>query len=254
MTEPLNPTAYYSDTLISEEDSAPSIFALKDLKKNALQVYDRFRDIRQKMALQDYQTLLGIFKHRTQITEDNTVPLDQAQKDGNARNVQQIQSEISATYSTADDIEQTRQDGTLFYDTAKPYMPRKYSSEQATWTTNKYAEIIHNVAALRGVNENLYDAQEDIAAQVADARGTTQLAELNGYSKQLVGAGFLQRNALLQNLIDLVGVQQMRETDENLEAGIIRGNAASILVPDPYHPEKTPGYTPIESAGMPRRT
>lgn len=69
---PYDPTAYYSQTVISWADSAPSTYALRDLAGQGGQVYDLTRHLKSIIFGDLFVDILGVENEKSKIDEKNT--------------------------------------------------------------------------------------------------------------------------------------------------------------------------------------
>ncbi len=235
--EPYDPGAYYSETAISYADSAPSVFALRELSKGT--VYDKTRHVKSILFKDDFMSWLDTLIARTGIMERNIKPQDKAVQQQTAADIQAVRQDAASLYRGGE--YETLMRRQLFRST------NNYSKDESAYSKDvqhkaleeKYSTFAK--AAEDAVKNTEADevAYAQIMENVKNAQGEVEIEQAEAQLAALQEAELAKRNVLLSNLAELRAIQKQIEMDEHL-AAIRATENAKLRVEDPYRETSRP--------------
>lgn len=219
VTRPFDPDNYYSPTTVSEADSAPSPFALREISQG--DVFDPLRKIKSALFSADYHVLDGLYDQITQNILKDMTPFNKSvlgaalEKYGilhtttqnNLLDAQGIESTLKTNlFRSADD----------FTDDGNSLTFKKVS--QMKWQEDTYGKLIN--AAANGVNDTQaeYDALQAAQQNSANAEGDVQALQATAQLRALQEEARARRNMLYANYTAVEAIHNAGEVDERLEA------------------------------------
>ena len=246
---PYDPGAYYSATAISYADSAPSVFALRELSKGT--VYDKTRHEKSILFGGDFKSWLEAMIERTGIMERNTKPQDKMIQVMTAAEIQSVRQEASDLYHG--DEYQKLMNSQLFRST------NEYGKAESSYSKEEqYKELEKRYLSLAQAAEDAVKNHEaDIAAynqimeNVGGAKGEMEMDQAAAQLDALTTAETSKRNALLADLAAARAIQRRAELDEHL-AAVRQTEAAKLRIEDPYREVSRPdqAYDRPEAIGF----
>lgn len=255
VTRPYDPPNYYSLTTVSEPDSAPSPFALRDLAAQGGNVYDYTRHIKSILYDTKFASWLEILTGKNKVEEDNSAQLTDEQKRQGAIAYLETMNALQVNWTQREEnpaaFDSKNYDGTsgrdLDYRETSAYLSDGYESA-AAGAQNRSA-----------INDKLASALASALQNSNNAIGETQAYQSGA---QIEAAKQLAVMALTQAVgaqTDLRNLHQMQSTADRQAQYDMQSNGRALFL-DPSDPNdkrmldsyaKDMGYTPYESKPMP---
>ena len=256
--EPFDPTAYYSLTEISYADSAPSVFALRELERG--EVFDYTRYIKSQLFGEKFEGILGKIKEMAGIQEKDNKALPEMTVEETIRIIEQIEAKKKANKTAPDTVNGGNgkimtltqfNDDTTIVDAQTQFD----SSEAARYYTSTLSELAET-------SKSTYAANEDALALVAkaleasqNAEGETQAWQANTIMENAKTLAGTQLSDLYAKLIQLKTVEGMRTESKDAMKDVVQTHSSyGIVAPDDSRLEWYKGkygLEPSESISMP---
>ena len=234
---PFDSDAYYSPTIVSEPDSAPSVFALRELSQGT--VLDPIRKAKSILFGGDFSKLSGIMQNRYLNELLNRTgwgaPVLQQVKTNMDEINRQSQS-ISMAVQAVDSVKADK----LFRspDGSKSSYERNnkdYRVDDQIKAMNEYYQGVVQASAdnmddLKKQNELL----NEIMQHVANAQGQQQQLQAKAELEAFIQAQLQRRNVLLGNWAGVKAMDSRFEASRDVEVRINRKSFNANGIADPY--------------------
>lgn len=231
--EPYDPVDYYSPTSISYADSAPSVFALRELSRGS--VLDLTRKVKSTLFDTTFASLLDVIGLRNDSTNINltSISADQSTKALN---------KINTVFDSTKDLSKSNivsdtDDQTVFRTLKTTENPTNTFDEagQTIWLSTIYQKIMGTAAAN---NEDVSSRMDELDTAVnlsASSPGDLAANQANTEVQAIQAAELARRNALLANYITAEAAHNMAQEDQRLKAIEQGHDGTAFIVPDPYN-------------------
>ena len=267
---PYDPTAYYSQTVISWADSAPSTYALRDLASQGGQVYDLTRHLKSIIFGDLFVDILGVESDKSKIDEKNTenwanssisstisktlsilkgLGSEHKDKYGNvtgngdwsSSSVNDNNKEILETLGknhldNVTSYDFSTQVGGLFWagGVDDEGMGRKPTSQaaQATWIKQASSEVNESTKNIAADQRQLIAANEYALQLSQDAEGKVQALIANTIARTINTQAVVDRNEMISKLLQLKSIDMMEKIDTEEHIQNLKEDF-SYIAPDP---------------------
>lgn len=264
ITRPYDPTAYYDPVAVSIPDSAPSVFALRDLAANKGNVYDYTRHLKSILFGGFFKNIFGMETNKEELQRINNKTWSENSVTSNSaaqlsileslwnkhhntneswanQSVNTTTSKIFETIGIANNKSQAQidfDDVFLISPTSETeYLDRKIDDIPEE---DKYKWIFAAYQKIAEAGANGASAREAITAGVtyatnlaANAEGENQAIIASNMMKGLETESFNNLSATFNNLVLLRTINNMRENDQKQRSAIIERDS-NYYVADPY--------------------
>ena len=224
--EPYDPEAYYSPIEISYADSAPSIYAQKDMRYQAkvnggkVPVYDFLRHVQSALAKVRFIAILQQEIEETRLEKLNTTPFEE---DIRTKVMTTFENKTVNTKKVAKKVNldeiMTQDDGEEF----ENFDPKSLDDLEKYAKLDKFYQEVADGARIeiKDAEKSFADVKE-IMQNSNSAKGKLQVEQAKNALNALMAAEINRKNALEANLSQMEAAAQAAEYQERLEQEYIQ--------------------------------
>lgn len=248
VTVPFDPANYYSPTTISIPDSAPSIFALRDLARQGFQVQDVQNNA--KSIIKNIKSLTEMMNQITSLT-NQVKNMMKFSSDGLSahnngidtvlQNVSDVRQSFQGLASDRADMNQVWSGGFRQVDgppterlTVLAEMNKEKELLQALEKTNKDGMAIAKFIATQ---QDEIQLLEESLSKLEGVNGEVENKQIQGQIDSIRVTLAIKKNQLFDNLVALKSVNDRTKIDQEIKDNINTKEGAAFGVNDPYHPD-----------------
>ena len=227
ITEPYNPPAFYSPTVPDYEDS-PSVFGTRYLISHSQEVYDPKRHSESVKYGKNLMDILEMVKEVTGLKVRNTTPLGNHGQE----NIEKIIVDTNNMNSL--EIISKIQGKKIFRDgsTVSNFQAPDIKKEQLEALAQAYAAVAQDAKMNMTDLEYRMAALDEAVKKSADGAGYLQAVQSKNEINSLREAEELRYNALLNDYLNLLYLESIKEQDEEIRR---MANNPRFRVADQYN-------------------